>query len=335
MSATQTITYAGFNIISLPTELQYKSDLVELENILEKHQNWTDPLSQKLAKWGKKLLTNETAVAVAHDVNILTNPEVKLEVSKFLRKLMRDILENPRLPDTTLCDPVLVGNRVWEAVDFQLRGNPAEAQEVKPHGFGRAMIVWFRSLSWIQSTSPVAQSAHSSPTNNNGPAPSAFAMSILGPGNTGIYLPSPTINPILAKVFQASLADANLKLQAAFNKIDKGQEDIRKLTEETDRKTAEFPREVERKVNEAKAEDEERIKNIEEQHQKKDRLLEEEIERHKQDKEKAMQTLQKSLEEQARLNNRVTNLEKRYKKTAGELEKAKKKSKKSGKCSVM
>lgn len=122
-----------------------KTSLMQLVEILEKYENWNDPLSLKLFDWGAKAITIISKISKNNDYEKFAKESIQF--------LVQSILVSD-LTGSTLKTPLLDRQWVWE--EAELKQFQAETQcnlspfdqiaiQQTPHLFANAMISWVDS----------------------------------------------------------------------------------------------------------------------------------------------------------------------------------------------
>jgi hypothetical protein len=136
------------------SKIDYNIFYDQLADIIEKNGEWKDTLSRQLLKWGFEVLSLEFPENIEF--------EMQTEANKRINDLLHKILINP-LDQTTLEDPILEGDWVWEKWmldDYQesfLQFSSKvispfygkEIEKIIPHTFAKEMLVWARSISLL------------------------------------------------------------------------------------------------------------------------------------------------------------------------------------------
>lgn len=151
-------------------EFDYRSYIDHLVDILLKYEEWNDPLSVRLLKWGDRTYVS------ASEQEFVLNAETMIKAKKRINKLLKNVLINP-LDTSPLLDPVLERHWTWERVfleDYQTLTSKSdydneEMNPMVPHKFARKMIVWANTIIFEIDT-PVSASTDVIPAESSNPS---------------------------------------------------------------------------------------------------------------------------------------------------------------------
>lgn len=145
-----TITLHLSSRASLQGNFDCRAYLNELEGYLCTYDLNTDPLSERLHKWGRR------TVLACYAPHFIFDAEAIQKAGRRIQKLLKRVLINP-LDTSPLCQPVLERHWTWEKwmlEDYQTLTTKSgfdqeEMAPMVPHTFAKMMLLWAHSFPFL------------------------------------------------------------------------------------------------------------------------------------------------------------------------------------------
>lgn len=307
--STQTTTVSTNRVLTLTPE-QYTNAICELEEIVQTHSDLQDPLSEKLAAWGKGLIQDYKNLTETHSFSVLNTPEVQDEAVSRIEELKNMILLSTR--GQAIHNPVIdEANQIWEESEIAHRNVNNNSEQhptgaTRPHLFLKAMTAWLKSL---QPNRPRVLRLYGTERVMSSPSNRVSHPTMVSNSSSFVSFPAfGSLDPQIMNYLNNTFRQLNLVQQQAMEsnqhlneQLTAANQHIVETTEETQRQIEHWKQELET-ISERVTETEARVEELEEELEEKETEIEELTEQ----VEELTEQLQKAQEQLSQQNQEIS-----------------------------